>query len=55
MGHTVCCVNGDVGGYFLVADIAASGMDAMVFCKWLAAEKGVACVPLSVFYSAKPE
>lgn len=55
MGHEVCCAAGDVGGYFLVADIQSSGMDGLEFCKWLASEKGVACVPLMVFYQSRPE
>jgi aspartate/methionine/tyrosine aminotransferase len=55
MGHEVCCADGDAGGYFLVADVHKSGMDGMAFSKWLAAEKGVACVPLMVFYQGRPE
>ena len=38
------------GGYFLVCDVAATGMTDIEFCKWLAAERDVTCVPLSVFY-----
>ncbi|EGD72300.1 aminotransferase class I and II [Salpingoeca rosetta] len=37
------------GGYFVIADVRSTGMDAMTFCKWLAAHKHVACVPLSLF------
>eukprot|EP00036_Acanthoecidae_sp_10tr_P016889 CAMPEP_0206311756 /NCGR_PEP_ID=MMETSP0106_2-20121207/13630_1 /ASSEMBLY_ACC=CAM_ASM_000206 /TAXON_ID=81532 /ORGANISM="Acanthoeca-like sp., Strain 10tr" /LENGTH=404 /DNA_ID=CAMNT_0053743019 /DNA_START=38 /DNA_END=1252 /DNA_ORIENTATION=+ len=55
MGHRVCCADGDVGGYFLVADVAASRMDGLAFSKWLATEKGVACVPLMVFYEGRPK
>ena len=31
-----------------------AGMDGMQWSKWLAAEKGVACVPLVVFYAERP-
>jgi N-succinyldiaminopimelate aminotransferase len=50
----VCCADGDAGGYFLVADIKSSGMDGLQWSKWLATEKGVACVPLVVFYAERP-
>ena len=53
MGYDVCCAEGDVGGYFLVADIGKSGKDGLAWCQWLAAEKGVACVPLVVFYEGR--
>eukprot|EP00041_Stephanoeca_diplocostata_P010434 m.166070 g.166070 ORF g.166070 m.166070 type:complete len:298 (+) comp18146_c1_seq1:913-1806(+) len=53
LGYQVCCIDGEVGGYFLVADISSSGMDGMTFAKWLAKEKGVACVPLQVFYTPR--
>lgn len=36
------------GGYFLVAD---AGVPDVEFCEWLAAERGVACTPMSVFYA----
>ena len=56
MGSVVCRAEGGaVGGYFLVADVAASGMDAFEYVKWLATEKKVAAVPLSVFYTPRPE
>jgi len=38
------------GGYFLVADVAKTGKSDIEFCKWLASERDVTCVPLSVFY-----
>jgi aspartate/methionine/tyrosine aminotransferase len=37
------------GGYFLVADVAASGLGAMDFCRRLARRHKVAAVPMSVF------
>lgn len=44
------------GGYFLVADVAASGLDAMAFCRRLAEQHAVAAVPLSVFcHESTPE
>mmetsp|Transcript_3608 Transcript_3608/g.5592 ORF Transcript_3608/g.5592 Transcript_3608/m.5592 type:complete len:400 (-) Transcript_3608:43-1242(-) len=44
------------GGYFLVADVSKTGKTDVEFCRWLAEEKGVICVPMSVFYAseAKP-
>ena len=43
------------GGYFLVADVSATGMGDMEYCRWLSAEHGVAAVPASVFFcSAAP-
>ncbi len=39
-------------GYFLLADVSASGMADLEFCKWLAAEHKVAAVPLSAFFCA---
>lgn len=55
-GLVVCrSAGGGIGGYFLVADVAATGKDAMEFCKWLAATKKVACVPLSVFYQPRDD
>ena len=41
------------GGYFLVADVSASGLDAMAFCRRLAQQHCVAAVPLSVFCAAE--
>lgn len=38
------------GGYFLVADIAATGLDAGEYCKALIAAARVAAVPMDVFY-----
>lgn len=38
------------GGYFLVADVTATGMSDMDYCRWIAAEYKVAAVPMSVFY-----
>jgi len=55
MGLQVCCADGTVGGYFLVADVASTGKTALEFCKWLASEKKVAAVPLGVFYEPRPE
>ena len=37
------------GGYFLVAQ--TDGVRDVDFCAQLAAEKGVVCTPMSVFYS----
>ena len=37
------------GGYFLVADVAATGHTDWSFCRWLVAAKGVSCVPVSLF------
>jgi hypothetical protein len=54
-GLEVCCADGTVGGYFLVADVSATGKTALEFCKWLAVEKKVAAVPLGVFYEPRPE
>eukprot|EP00043_Microstomoeca_roanoka_P008642 m.83075 g.83075 ORF g.83075 m.83075 type:complete len:433 (+) comp14330_c0_seq5:227-1525(+) len=48
MGMTVFPVQ---GGYFLVADVSSTGMDATTFCHWLAKTKKVACVPMSVFFA----
>lgn len=53
MGVEVCCQGGDVGGYFLVCDVKSSGKSGLEWAKWLAAERGVACVPLSVFYEPR--
>ena len=38
------------GGYFLVADCAATGLDAGSFCKALISTARVAAVPMDVFY-----
>ena len=38
------------GGYFLVADVAATGLDAGEYCKALIASARVAAVPMDVFY-----
>lgn len=38
------------GGYFLVADVAGTGMTDLEFCTFLATEVKVVAVPLSVFY-----
>jgi len=40
------------GGYFLVADICATGLDAGTYCKELIARARVAAVPMDVFYVA---
>ena len=39
------------GGYFLVADVSATGKNDMEYCRWLAGEHKVAPIPLSVFYT----
>merc|ERR1712070_1289628 len=36
------------GGYFLVA---ATEMEDVQFCSWLAEQRGVVCTPMSVFYA----
>ena len=38
------------GGYFLLADVASTGMNDYDFCKWCIRRVGVACIPLHVFY-----
>lgn len=55
MGVEVCAADGQVGGYFLVADVSSTGKTDLEFCRWIAQEKGVAAVPLTVFYSPQPE
>ncbi len=40
------------GGYFLVADCAATGLDAGAYCKALIARARVAAVPMDCFYFA---
>eukprot|EP00927_Polykrikos_kofoidii_P037645 TRINITY_DN3184_c0_g1_i1.p1 TRINITY_DN3184_c0_g1~~TRINITY_DN3184_c0_g1_i1.p1 ORF type:complete len:449 (+),score=44.82 TRINITY_DN3184_c0_g1_i1:143-1348(+) len=47
-GVTVCPPD---GGYFLVADVAATGMTGVEYVTWLAEERGVVALPLSVCYS----
>ncbi|MDN5781964.1 MAG: pyridoxal phosphate-dependent aminotransferase, partial [Luteimonas sp.] len=43
------------GGYFQLVDYSAvSDLDDLAFCRWLAAEKGVAAMPLSPFYESPP-
>jgi methionine transaminase len=44
------------GAYFQVADYSAiaGDLDDVAFCEWLVAEKGVAGVPVSVFYDTPP-
>jgi aspartate/methionine/tyrosine aminotransferase len=39
------------GGYFLLADVAATGMTDFEFVTWLAETAKVIAVPLQVFYS----
>ena len=47
-GAKVCAAQ---GGYFLVADVSATGAQSdMHFVQDLATRKGVVCTPLSVFY-----
>lgn len=55
LGLEVCAAEGEVGGYFLVANVKATGMTGMEYCTWLANEVKVAAVPLSVFYEARPD
>jgi N-succinyldiaminopimelate aminotransferase len=44
------------GSYFLIVDLAASGIevDDMTFCERAVREAGVAAIPLSVFYAENP-
>ena len=44
------------GAYFQLADYSAvaPGLNDVSFCKWLVREKGVAAIPLSVFYDCPP-
>lgn len=42
------------GGYFLVADITATGLDDATFCRQLVKHARVGCIPLSVFYDELP-
>lgn len=39
------------GGYFLVADVSSTGMSDIDYCRWLASERRIAAVPMSLFYS----
>ena len=39
------------GGYFLICDVAETGMSGLEYCRWLVATKKVAAVPLSVFHA----
>ena len=41
------------GGYFLVADVRATGMSDLEYVTWLATCHGVAAVPLSVFFCSE--
>ncbi|MGB1908226.1 MAG: aminotransferase class I/II-fold pyridoxal phosphate-dependent enzyme, partial [Spongiibacter sp.] len=44
------------GTYFLLADYSAiSDLDDLAFCRWLTTERGVAAIPLSVFYQSPPD
>eukprot|EP01059_Diplonema_ambulator_P032608 TRINITY_DN6476_c0_g1_i2.p1 TRINITY_DN6476_c0_g1~~TRINITY_DN6476_c0_g1_i2.p1 ORF type:complete len:399 (+),score=106.34 TRINITY_DN6476_c0_g1_i2:64-1260(+) len=52
MGATVCPAQ---GGYFLIADIAYSGMSDIEFVRWFAREKKVGAVPLGMFFSPAPD
>ncbi|KNC87535.1 hypothetical protein SARC_00359 [Sphaeroforma arctica JP610] len=42
------------GGYFLIADVAKTGKSDTEFVEWLVKTKGVAAVPMSVFYQDPP-
>lgn len=43
------------GGYFQLVDYSAvSDLDDAAFCRWLTREHGVATIPLSPFYAARP-
>ncbi len=43
------------GGYFQTVDYSAiSDLDDLEFCRWLTIEKGVAAIPVSVFYDQPP-
>eukprot|EP00667_Euglena_gracilis_P010989 EG_transcript_11207 len=42
------------GGYFLVANIAQTGMADIAFCRWLIEEKNINATPMSIFYSPRP-
>ena len=43
------------GGYFLIADVACTGLTDFEFIQWLADKVGVIAVPLQVFYCNPPE
>lgn len=47
-GVAVCPAD---GGYFLVADVSATGMTDMEYVTWLAEERSVVAVPLCVMYT----
>jgi aminotransferase len=42
------------GGYFLVCDVSATGKTDVEFCSFLAKERGVVAVPMTVFFTGKP-
>jgi N-succinyldiaminopimelate aminotransferase len=41
------------GGYFLVCDVSATGKSDVEFCTFLAKEKGVVAVPMTVFFTGE--
>jgi aspartate/methionine/tyrosine aminotransferase len=41
------------GGYFLVVDVSATGMDDVTFCRQLHAHAKIGALPLSVFYASE--
>jgi aspartate/methionine/tyrosine aminotransferase len=41
------------GGYFLVIDVSATGMDDVTFCRQLHAHAKIGALPLSVFYASE--
>eukprot|EP01062_Namystynia_karyoxenos_P073657 TRINITY_DN70474_c0_g1_i1.p1 TRINITY_DN70474_c0_g1~~TRINITY_DN70474_c0_g1_i1.p1 ORF type:complete len:444 (+),score=142.04 TRINITY_DN70474_c0_g1_i1:76-1332(+) len=51
-GVSVCPAE---GGYFLVADVSSTGLDDWEYCQWLARERRVAAVPMTIFYSPPPQ
>lgn len=42
------------GGYFLVCDVTKTGKTDVEFCHFLAKERGVVAVPMSVFFEGQP-
>jgi N-succinyldiaminopimelate aminotransferase len=42
------------GGYFLVCDVSSTGKTDIEFCSFLAKERGVVAVPMTVFFSGSP-
>jgi len=42
------------GGYFLVSDVSSTGKTDAEFCSFLARERGVVAVPMTVFYTKEP-